>query len=278
MSGWMLRLRRLACISGLLWLCTSAALAKQDCAKPTSMGWAVADTRELPAELYVQGFAIRGGRWYLSGGGYGQSQVQVLPAPGQPWRSLKQALHPRLFAEGLGLYEDSLWLLTWRAGRVLVLDANTLELQHQHRYPGQGWGLDWDPDEQAWVMSDGSNTLRWRSAADFSVRKELKVFNQRGPVTRLNELEHTAQGLWANQWQEDQLLLIDTNTGCVRSRLDLSTLWPSAERPPRAEVLNGIALDRSSGLLWVTGKFWGRAFGLNLTQPSSPEPDGISRK
>jgi glutamine cyclotransferase len=246
-----------------------------NCAQPLAMDWAIEQTRELPPELYVQGFAIEGGRWYLSGGGYGQSQVQILPAPGQPWRRLKQPLSPRLFAEGLGLRQDELWLLTWQAGQVLVLSAQTLELRGQHRYQGQGWGLDWDAQAEAWVMSDGSAILRWRSGADFSVRRQLQVRDDQGPLSRLNELEHTAHGLWANQWQEDHLLLINTRSGCVQARLALEPMWPATQRPRRAEVLNGIAYDSDSGLLWVTGKYWGRAFGLRLAALSQPSDSGV---
>lgn len=265
----------------VLWLallCASGTSAASRCAPPTPLDWTVEQTRPIPSELYVQGFAIKDGRWYLSGGGYGQSQVQVLPAPGQPWRSLKQPLHPRLFAEGLGVHQGELWLLTWQAGQVLVMNAQTLELRSQHRYEGQGWGLDWDPSAEAWVMSDGSATLRWRTASGFSVQRELTVRDNRGRLPRLNELEWTAQGLWANQWQDDHLLLIDTQTGCAKARVDLAPMWPAAERPRRAEVLNGIALEAQTGLLWVTGKYWGRAFGLRLASLEESGETGGSRK
>ena len=49
--------------------------------------------------------------------------------------------------------------------------------------------------------------------------------------------------------------------------LDLAGLWPPGERPRRAEVLNGVAVDPRDDQLWVSGKLWGRAFALDWQAP-----------
>jgi glutamine cyclotransferase len=45
--------------------------------------------------------------------------------------------------------------------------------------------------------------------------------------------------------------------------LDLSALYPSAERPAEA-VLNGIAYDPAERRLFVTGKNWPQVFELEI--------------
>ncbi len=75
-----------------------------------------------------------------------------------------------------------------------------------------------------------------------------------------------------NIWLEEEILRIDRDTGGVTGHLDLRRLWPQAKRPRDADVLNGIAYDADSGWLWVTGKFWGRAFALDITESRAPTP------
>jgi glutaminyl-peptide cyclotransferase len=45
--------------------------------------------------------------------------------------------------------------------------------------------------------------------------------------------------------------------------LDLSALYPSAERPAE-DVLNGIAYDPAERRLFVTGKNWPQVFELEI--------------
>jgi glutamine cyclotransferase len=45
---------------------------------------------------------------------------------------------------------------------------------------------------------------------------------------------------------------------------DFSTLWPKSERPPGADVFNGISTSKEPDVLYVTGKKWNRMFKIKL--------------
>ncbi len=260
----------LALLAGTL--CINPAWAEKtrlaDCPADLELTWKVVAERSTPAENFVQGFEIHRGRWWLSSGGYGHSHVDMLDSTGQV--TTRSRLSRGLFAEGLSIRGDEIWLLSWRAGLGLRLDKNTLSVIDQFAYEGEGWGLAWDAERELFLMSNGSGTLSWRRPIDFQAVAELPVRRGMRRVTRLNELELVARQVYANIWLEEEILRIDRDTGCVTGHLDLRSLWPTAKRPRGADVLNGVAYDPDTGWLWVTGKLWGRAFALDISE--SPEP------
>ena len=65
-----------------------------------------------------------------------------------------------LFGEGLARVGQRLVQLTWRAGRAIISNIETLEEEETLRYDGEGWGLCFDG--HSLVMSDGSSTLVFR--------------------------------------------------------------------------------------------------------------------
>ena len=79
-------------------------------------------------------------------------------------------------------------------------------------------------------------------------------------VTRLNELEFVDGSVYANVWGADRIAIIDPGSGRVRAWLDLQGILPVVFRLPSTDVLNGIAYDRATGQLFVTGKRWPRLF------------------
>ena len=248
-------------LAGLSLLLLAPAAGAQ-CPAPQALEWTVAEEADVPPSLYIQGFEIGPqGQWWLSGGGYGDSRL-IQWQQGEVLKEWQPG--PSFFAEGLSRRQDRIWMLSWRAGTAWELSADKLELQAIHHYSGQGWGLAWSEKRQAFLMSNGSDRLQWRSAEDFSALASLPVRRMDQPQPRLNELEVDGDQVWANIWYSDSIVRIDLDSGCVTAELDLRSLWREQPRPRRAEVLNGIALDPATGLLWVSGKRWGKAFGLRL--------------
>jgi glutamine cyclotransferase len=85
----------------------------------------------------------------------------------------------------------------------------------------------------------------------------MGVRDNNGPVQNLNELELIRGYLYANQWQTDYILKIDTITGMVIGKLDLSKLKTEArDNYPSAQETNGIAYDSVTNKIYVTGKLW----------------------
>ena len=244
----------------------------------------VADVKPFPRENFTQGLEISEGELYVSSGLYGKSAVRVYD-----WDSMTRmreaTLAPQFFAEGLTRIDDKLYLLTWREGRLLVLDPVSLEIQAAMGYQGEGWGLA-HHDQSLW-LSDGSERLirldlsnslsqghrqappqdppnQDKAALNKPAVTIIDVTLEGKPLKRLNELEWVDGELWANIWQTDTIARIDPHSGDVVGLIDASNLLSPEDRLRDTDVLNGIARDPETGKIWVTGKRWPKIFQIIL--------------
>jgi glutamine cyclotransferase len=221
----------------------------------------VVGTRPHDPSAYTQGLQLHEGRLWESTGLYGQSTVrEVNPASGVVLR--KHELPARFFGEGLTIHKGELWLLTWRERTAFVLNPETFETIKTHLYDGEGWGL--TSDGTRLIMSDGTSALQFRNPEDFSLIKKMVVKERGKPVNNLNELEFFDGSIWANVYQTDRIIRIDARSGNVTGSVDLSSLRTQLPVPHRAEALNGIAHDSSTGNLLITGKWWPLLFELQV--------------
>ena len=126
--------------------------------------------------------------------------------PPKPEDSITGTVLPsNLFAEGLSLYRGKLYILTWRAGKGLVVDPHHFTLLGVFNYEGQGWGLcaSIHKDRGDYlVMSNGSDKLQWLNANTLTLSHTLNVSDHGDPVDQLNELECRGDYIIANQWHE----------------------------------------------------------------------------
>lgn len=212
---------------------------------------------------FTQGLAIADGKLYEGTGQYGRSTIrQVDLDTGRVEQS--RSLSRRYFGEGITILDGRLYQLTWRAGLGLVYDADSFELLETFRYPGEGWGL--ANDGGRLVVSDGTAVLRFLEPGTFDEAGRVTVRENGNPLERLNELEVVDGEVWANIWYEDRIVRIDPASGDVLGSIDLSRLYPRAERASE-DVLNGIAYDARAERLFVTGKNWPRLFEIRVTRP-----------
>jgi glutamine cyclotransferase len=116
-------------------------------------------------------------------------------------------------------------------------------------------------------MSDGTEKLIYLDTVNLQPVKTLRVKDENGFVTKLNELEYMEGFILANQWETNRILKIDPRTETVVGILDLTQLVQEAKlENPRADVLNGTAYHPGTKLLIVTGKFWPSTYVLQLNQ------------
>lgn len=172
----------------------------------------------------------------------------------------RRALAPDRFGEGLALLSGRLYQLTWKSGVAYTYDAATLAPLDSFHYAGEGWGL--TTDGTSLIMSDGSDSLRFISPTTFQVQRAVHVRYQNAPLYQLNELEYVRGDVLANVYQSNWVLRIDPRTGAVREVLDFADLYP--DRPPSAEVMNGIAVAPDGKQLLLTGKYWPVLFQVRL--------------
>lgn len=205
------------------------------------------------AQIFTQGLALEGDTLYQSSGLRGKSRVLAGPiGSGKAERSFH--FPQKYFAEGLCVVGNEVFVLTWQAGRLFVLDKHKLQLVRKLSYRGEGWGLAYD-GTQLW-LSDGSSSIRRYSADTMSALGRIQVHDANGPVRRINELEWVEGRLLANIWQSQRLIAIDPTTGAVTAQWDLHDIVPAKRQFGRDSVANGIAYDSASGHIWLTGKGW----------------------
>jgi glutaminyl-peptide cyclotransferase len=214
------------------------------------------------SSAYTQGLLYADGVLFESTGLNGRSDVRRVDLhSGRVLAS--RPLPADRFGEGLALLRGRLYQLTWKAGAAYTYDAATLAPRDSFNYPGEGWGL--ATDGTSLIMSDGSDSLRVLSPETFKVQRVVHVHYNGAPLYQLNELEYVNGEILANVYQSDWVLRIDPATGAVRETIDFADLYP--DRPPYAEVMNGIALAPDGKQLLLTGKYWPVMFQVRLRQP-----------
>ena len=214
-------------------------------------------------EAWTQGLLIHEGKLFESTG-QKQSYIGIVDIKtGKPDK--KVVLDDAYFGEGIAILNNKLYQLTWQNRVGFVYDLDTFERVDEFKYETEGWGL--THDNHHLIMSDGTEKLIYLDTTTFKPVKMLRVKDQNGYVTKLNELEYMEGFILANQWETNRILKIDPQTGDVTGFLDLTPLAQEAKLDnPRADVLNGIAYHPTTKLLIVTGKFWPSAYVLQLNQ------------
>lgn len=175
----------------------------------------------------------------------------------------KNALDATYFGEGITLFGDELYQLTWKNGKCFVYDKSTMQLKRDITYSGEGWGL--CNDGKYLIMSDGTERITFRDPVTFSPVKTIEVYDNMGPITQLNELEYIDGKIYANVYTTNFIVVIEAKTGKVLQQIDASSL--AAVGQMGGEVLNGIAYNRNSKKLFMTGKNWGKLMEVKLVKP-----------
>lgn len=210
---------------------------------------------------FTQGLVFHDGAFLESTGQYGESSLRrVEPKTG---RVLKKVDLPgQYFAEGLTLFRGKLYQLTWTTRKGFIYDPETFQSQGEFAYDGEGWGL--THDDQNLILSDGTNQIRFLDPNTFGIKKTISVFDGARPLRELNELEYVKGEIYANIWHTDRIARIDPGSGKILGWIDLTGLFPEAERSDEEAVLNGIAYDEATDRLFVTGKLWPKLFEIRL--------------
>ncbi len=228
---------------------------------PVTYRYRVVKSYPHDRKAYTQGLVYDNGFFYEGTGQQGESNLRkVDPETGKVLSQVN--LDGSLFGEGVALFGDRIYQLTWTSKVGFVYEKETLRQVNRIYYQTQGWGLTTMGDSL--VMSDGTNVI-WFLDADFNVLSSVDVWDNKGIVENLNELEMIDGELWANIWQTDHIARIDPRTGKVLGYVELGNLLPREERTQETDVLNGIAWDPAGRRLFVTGKYWPRLYEITVS-------------
>jgi len=213
---------------------------------------------------FTQGLQYLDGMLYEGTGLNGESTIRkVKLETGEVLQ--RRDLSREHFGEGITVWKSELFQLTWQSGLAFVYDKDTFAPKRSFRYRGEGWGLTLDAD--SFIMSDGTDALRFLDPATFGERRRLRVTALGQPVRNLNELEYVKGEVLANVWMTDTVARIDPTNGKVVGWINLSGLLTPGEQATAdaaGGVLNGIAYDAAGDRLFVTGKLWPKLFEIKL--------------
>ena len=230
---------------------------------PKKYGYKIVKTYKHDPKAYTQGLVFKDGYLYESTGQKGESSIRKVDLEKNEILSVLN-IDNNLFGEGIAIVNDKIIQLTWMEMRGFVYDLKSFSLESEFHYSTQGWGI--TTIGQELVMSDGSNKLYFIDPSSFYVKRQIEVYDQKGAVDSLNELEYINGMIYANVWMTDKIVMIDPETGIVKGELNMAGLLTQQERSKLDDddVLNGIAYDHDKKRLFVTGKRWNKLFHIEL--------------
>jgi glutaminyl-peptide cyclotransferase len=230
---------------------------------PKRYGFKVVHVYPHDIEAFTQGLVYyKGVLFEGTGQKTGSSLREVELQTGKVVR--QHNLDASLFGEGIALYRDRIYQVTWENKVGFIYDRATFNLINKIYYSTQGWGLTTVDDKL--VMSDGSNVLAFYEPDMFTIVSNIEVYDNEKKVDSLNELEYINGEIWANIWMSDLIARIDPVSGKVLAYIDLKGILPEADKTPETDVLNGIAYDKEGNRIFVTGKKWPKLFEIRLTE------------
>ncbi|KQB99510.1 glutamine cyclotransferase [Pedobacter sp. Hv1] len=235
--------------------------------KPIQLSYKVVNTFPHDTSAYTEGLAYIDGRLLESTGEKGASKLKWVDL--KSGKTLQETtLAPQYFGEGSLKIGDKIIMLTWQENIGFIFDAKSFKQLGTFPYQNsrEGWGLAFDG--QRILRSDGTNRIWLMNAETYKEESYLEVYDNKGPVNSLNELEYIDGKIYANVYLTNKIVRIDPVSGIVEAEIDLSAIVPKNYfKTPDEEqnnVLNGIAWDAKGKRLFVGGKKWPKLYEIKL--------------
>lgn len=122
---------------------------------------------------------------------------------------------------------NKMYLLTWQNNREHLYDKNTFKLLKSLDYQSSKEGCGLTNDGILFIKSDGSNNLYFLDQETLAEKGSIAVFDDKGPVEKLNELEFIGAKVYANLYygDRDEMVIIDLDTGVVKGSVNFVGLY-----------------------------------------------------
>ena len=248
--------------------------AENPIAAPANLTYTVINSFPHDTAAFTQGLEIYQNNFLESTGLFGRSSLRRVDISSGTI-SKNQKMDSLIFAEGLTVYNDTIYQLSWENHLVFMYTAKDFKPIGLLPWTGEGWGI--THDDNSLIISEGSDKLYFVEPKTLKLKKVVSVKDQFGGVNNLNELEFIDGYVYANRWQYDYILKIDPNSGFVvgminlqdflqkNSRADLSYLKREGSTAMQSgAVLNGIAYNQKAKTIYITGKLWPEIFEIKL--------------
>ena len=232
---------------------------------PNNLSYKIEKSYKHDISAYTQGLEFSEGELYEGTGlRNGESMLRRVDLiSGEPLSQIR--LKSEDFGEGITVFDNMVFQLTWQNQIAYCYDKETFKLLDEFRYPqgiSEGWGLTHNSDNL--IMSDGTNRIHFLDASTFLEERFIDVYDNHGAVGQLNELEYIDGLIYANIYTTDKIAQIDPESGAVIGYIDMAGLLSDKDRMPGTDVLNGIAYNRSTNKIYVTGKRWPKLFEVKF--------------
>jgi glutamine cyclotransferase len=226
---------------------------------PTSLQFEVIKVFPHDTTAYTEGLELYHNRFIESAGNYNKSFLHQLDTTFKRIGS-KLPIAGEFFAEGITVFNDKIYQLTWKEHKVFVYNATTLAKTGEFEWPYEGWGM--THNDSSIFVSTGSANIYEVDPTTFKVKRTIGVYSNMGYQSNINELEWVNGKIYANIYTQNDIIVIDPSSGQIISKLDCTNLLIKAGIQSSPElldpgyVLNGIAYNKANNLFYLTGKCW----------------------
>ena len=216
---------------------------------------------------YTQGLEFYNGYLYEGTGRKGTSSIRKVDL--ETGKVLQQQdIDAQYFGEGITIFNNKLYQLTWQGGIGFVYNLETFEKEKDFKYTKsrEGWGL--TNNGEKLIKTDGTERIWFLNPETLVEENYIEAYTNKQKVEKLNELEYINGKIYANIWQKNSILIVNAISGKVEGVADLTGLKTEISKTQKLddqdEVLNGIAFDKENNRIFVTGKHWSKLYEIEL--------------
>ena len=243
---------------GVLVIILNIGQMPTDSGSPTHYTYQIMKTYPHDTTAFTEGLVFNDGVLYESTGLYNSSSLRQVNLENGVVQD-EVLLPNQYFGEGLTVVNGSLVQLTWREKTGFIYNKETFGLLGNFSYSSEGWGLTFNGSDL--IMSDGTSKLTFLDPVTFQMVGQVNVYDGNTPVANINELEYVNGDVYANVWLQQNIAIINPQTGMVKGWIDLTGIYQSNNAD---DVLNGIAYDSQTDRLFITGKNWPNLYQITI--------------
>ena len=115
---------------------------------------------------FTQGLVYQNDHFFESTGGWGTSEIRKINKHTGKVTNFNK-LQSKYFGEGLTIYDDKIFQVTWKSNKGFVYDINNFKLLDEFKIYGQGWGL--TNDGKSLILSNGSEKIYYFVCLNLSI-------------------------------------------------------------------------------------------------------------
>src|SRR5690606_39755104 len=120
------------------------------------------------------------------------------------------------FGEGITILNDKIYQLTWQSGIGFIYDLNLFKGIGSFKYDQskEGWGLCNDGNKI--FKSDGTEKIWFLNPVTMAEEGHFETVTHTSIFNKANELEYVGGRVYANGYQKEYVVIIDTKGGAIR--------------------------------------------------------------